>query len=262
MSTETRAPRYALDAFGRAYEVDEYGNSVARELVQFELAPLRDSRASTSSGAPRLPSPFHCRFGHQTTSRSLHSGQQSPAPMAHQHSFLDGEAHVPQQYDPRYPLLPQDAETRWNQSGRSVSLGPAHSSDDRRINLPSSSIEWQSSPWPLAPASSAYYQANRTPYPASSDSPARVPPPTGMRDFDGPRGSQAGISATLTRAHGQDDSSSALPSQVASARAGVPSSQRQTMAYSPADSPSDRLRDAETVLKRKAPGYESPPPSA
>jgi hypothetical protein len=37
-SREARAPRYALDAFGRAYEVDEYGNSVARELVQLELA--------------------------------------------------------------------------------------------------------------------------------------------------------------------------------------------------------------------------------
>ncbi|KAG0655703.1 hypothetical protein C6P46_000737 [Rhodotorula mucilaginosa] len=341
LPTEARAPRYALDAFGRAYEVDEYGNSVARELVQLELAPLRDSRPSTSGGAPRLPSPF--QFGHPTLSRSLYSGHIS-APIANQYSFVDEEAHVSQQYDPRYPLLSQDAERRWNQSGRSVSLGRAHSSDDRRINPPSSSIEWQSSTWPLAPASSAYYQAYRTPHLAPSDSPARAPPPAGIRDFDGP---QAGMSATLSHAHGPDDNTPVLSSRVPSLRAGAPSPEgtrwlrsgpvgalsqnpsadasaplpprdpnlhpsqystgahdlprpllthsdppssfasspkttatrtsvsspdpnpvfsaareRQTMAYSPVDSPPGQLRDADTLLEGNAPGHESSPPSA
>lgn len=216
--TEARAPRYALDAFGRAYEVDEYGNSVARELVQLELAPFRDSRLSTSGAAPRLPSPF--QFGHPTLSRSLYSGQHNPAPITHQYRFSDEETHVSHEYDPRFPLLSQDAGTAWNQSGRSASHGRAHSSDDRRITLPSSSVEWQ-------PASSAYYQAQYSHYLARSDSPVRLPSTAGTTDFYGARGSQASMSATLSHAHAhaQDDSSTALPSRAPSLRTGAPPSE-------------------------------------
>lgn len=216
--TEARAPRYALDAFGRAYEVDEYGNSVARELVQLELAPLRDARPSTSGAAPRLPSPF--QFGHPPLSRSLYSGQHHPAPIAHQHTFVDEEAPPYQEYDPQYPLFSQDAGTVWNQSGRSASHGRAHWSDDRRSN-----VEWQASTWPYAQASSAYYQTHRAPYIAPSDSPGRAPPPAGMRDFEGPRGPQASMSATLSHAHARDDSSTALPSRAPSLRTGAPPSE-------------------------------------
>lgn len=218
MPTEARAPRYALDAFGRAYEVDEYGNSVARELVQFDLAPLRDSRSSTSGGAPRLPSPFQYGFGHSNTSRSLYSGQHHSAPIAHQYSFSEGETHVLQEYDPRHPLLSQDGGTVYHPSGRSASHGRAHSSDDRGINLPSSNVEWQ----PATSMQSAYSQVHHTPYLAPSDSPVRLPPTPGMTDFHGPRGSQAGTSATLSHTHGQNDGSPALPPQIPTLRDGAP----------------------------------------
>ncbi|GAA5992439.1 hypothetical protein JCM10908_000820 [Rhodotorula pacifica] len=213
------APRYALDSYGQTYEIDEYGNSVGGEIVQYGLPPPSNARsAPPRSFSPPAGYPVNGSTPAYPPPRHYLHNDNHVAPPGH-HSFDRERARLTEDYVARHAHRSRDPGAVWNHNRtNSVSSFTPHPHSvvaTDRGSLHSSNVEWQPaapSHWPLTPASSSFYRLHRSPQLAEPEPPVHssLAAAADQRRRDS-AASSAGMSATLSHAPGPEHSSPILP---------------------------------------------------